>query len=90
MLWFPLVSVTPVRVRIRRMDRHVLRLTLEIDPLAEPLVGTLRAGVGPDQTFTGWTQLGHAVDGAIQAARRAADGHTTSDAAGVDRSHDEG
>jgi len=69
------------------MDRPVLRLTLDIDPMAEPLVGTLHVGSGPAQDFTGWTQLGHAVEGAIQAARhRAADRHDSSDSAGNDRS----
>lgn len=51
----------------------MLRLVLDVDPLADPLVGTLHAGTDPAQEFTGWTELGHAVDAAIQRARCAAE-----------------
>ncbi len=50
------------------MNIPTLRLVLEIDPTAAPLTGTLTQGGVAPKAFTGWTQLGHAVDTAITAA----------------------
>ena len=53
---------------IAYMEVPPLRLVLEIDPMAKPLTGILSQSGAAPQTFTGWTQLGHAVDTAIAAA----------------------
>jgi hypothetical protein len=50
------------------MDVPPLRLVLEIDPTTAPLTGKLSQCGSEPKTFTGWTQLGHAVDTAIAAA----------------------
>lgn len=54
------------------MNDARLKLLLEIDPMAEPVAGMVREGPGPSQMFTGWTQLGHALDVAITEARHRA------------------
>jgi len=50
------------------MDIPPLRLVLEINPTAAPLTGTVNQSGAEPKAFTGWTQLGHAVDTAIAAA----------------------
>jgi hypothetical protein len=55
---------------MRVVDNFAVCLTLRIDPAADPLTGTVGEPSGPERTFTGWTELGHAIDTAIQAARQ--------------------
>lgn len=42
-----------------------MKLVLEIDPAARPVSGTVCDECGVPQPFTGWTQLGAMLDGAI-------------------------
>jgi hypothetical protein len=55
---------------MRVVDDFAVCLTLRIDPVTDPLTGTVGEPSGPQRAFTGWTELGHAIDTAIQAARR--------------------
>ena len=49
------------------MDVPRLNVALEIDPMAEPVTGTVREHERPAQTFTGWTQLGRILGDIIAA-----------------------
>jgi hypothetical protein len=57
---------------MRREDQRdggsPMKLVLEIDPAADPVCGTLCDERGVPQAFTGWTQLGAILDGAISGA----------------------
>lgn len=46
-----------------------LTLTVELDPRAEPIRGTLRAPEAEARSFDGWLGLTRALEAAISAAR---------------------
>jgi hypothetical protein len=50
------VKISPVR------DRRRKRLTLELEPDAEPIEGRIREGRGPAREFVGWLGLAAALE----------------------------
>jgi hypothetical protein len=50
------------------------RLSLEIEPDSDPLVGALRDEHGESIAFSGWLGLANAIDRALRVAPAAADG----------------
>lgn len=67
MLWFSTVTPGCGGRTIPVVEVAWLSLALEIDPMADPVAGTIRERRGPAQPFTGWTQLGRILGDIIAA-----------------------
>lgn len=67
MLWITTVTGAGCGGKMTGDEGFLVRLVLEIDPAARPVSGTLCDERGVPQAFTGWTQLGARLDGAISA-----------------------
>jgi hypothetical protein len=56
------------------MTPPTLRLVIDLDPMAEPITGTLSSADGPALAFRGWLALTEAVEASRRAAQAASPG----------------
>lgn len=47
------------------------RVTIDVDPKADPIAGVVHAGAGQGQEFAGWMALIRAIEVAVDTARHA-------------------